>query len=270
MNKRQIEVEKAKLAAENAELRHLQAIYKKALQDVQEKLAVTDGKISVILANIDEADDATKSILQSQIYQKKFQLNIKKQLDEFYKELIGNQHKTMQSYLRKCYDLGFTGTMYDIHGQGVPVISPIDQKNVIKAMTLDSKISRGLYQRLGEDVQLLKKRIANNISRGIATSSSYSTIARNIADNSVMGINRAMRIARTEGHRIQSAAAFDAQNAAKAAGADIVKQWDSTLDGRTRETHRLLDGQIREIDEPFEVFGKKRDSRLTLVILQRT
>lgn len=36
--------------------------------------------------------------------------------------------------------------------------------------------------------------------------------------------------------------------------------WDSTLDGRTRDTHRKLDGQIRELDEPFEVAGMKADA----------
>lgn len=50
---------------------------------------------------------------------------------------------------------------------------------------------------------------------------------------------------------------MDAQHVAKSKGADIVKQWDSTLDGNTRDLHRLLDGQIREIDEPFEVGGRK-------------
>jgi hypothetical protein len=39
--------------------------------------------------------------------------------------------------------------------------------------------------------------------------------------------------------------------AAKDEGADIVKQWDATFDGKTRPEHRFLDGQIREIDEPF-------------------
>ena len=32
----------------------------------------------------------------------------------------------------------------------------------------------------------------------------------------------------------------------------MVKQWDATLDGDTRPTHRALDGQIRETDKPFE------------------
>ncbi len=67
----------------------------------------------------------------------------------------------------------------------------------------------------------------------------------------------AYRIARTEGHRITNAATFDAQLKAKDSGADIVKQWDAALDKRTRPHHAQLDGQIREIDKPFEVAGRK-------------
>ena len=66
---------------------------------------------------------------------------------------------------------------------------------------------------------------------------------------------RSMTIARTEGHRVQSEAKMDSYHAAKAKGADIVKQWDATLDSSTRDTHRLLDGQVREIDEDFTVMG---------------
>ena len=31
----------------------------------------------------------------------------------------------------------------------------------------------------------------------------------------------------------------------------------TTLDKKTRKAHRLLDGQIRELDEPFEINGHK-------------
>ena len=36
-------------------------------------------------------------------------------------------------------------------------------------------------------------------------------------------------------------------------GASIKKQWDSTLDGVTRDTHRELDGQIVDVDEEFVI-----------------
>lgn len=255
MNKRQKEVEKAKLTAEEKELNHLKAIYKKAAEDVSNKIAIHDGTINVLLKDYDNLDDVQKSILQSKIYQKQFQESLQKQLNGFLADLNSGQYKSIDEYLNGCYETGFLGSMYDIHGQGIPIITPIDQKKVVKAKDIDSKINKKLYERLGDDVDILKKRIANNISRGIATSDSFANIARNIASASNMGFNRAMRIARTEGHRIQATAAFDAQHAAKKAGADIVKQWDAALDSRTRDSHRELDGQIRELDELFEVNG---------------
>lgn len=50
---------------------------------------------------------------------------------------------------------------------------------------------------------------------------------------------------------IQQTSSRDAQHAAKGKGADIVKQWDAVLDGRTRDSHRRVDGEIRELDEKF-------------------
>lgn len=70
-------------------------------------------------------------------------------------------------------------------------------------------------------------------------------------------LSRARTIVRTEAGRVQEQANFDAANKAKAAGADVVKQWSAVLDGKTRDTHRELDHQIREMDKPFEAHGKK-------------
>ncbi len=255
MNKYEKEVELAKLKAEKQELNHLKSIYNKATKDIANKIEISNGKINVLLKDFDELDDVQKSILQSQIYQRDFQLSLKKQIDEFLSVLQTEQYESIDEYLKKCYETGYIGSMYSIHGQGIPLIMPIDQKAAARAMTHDTKLSKRLYTKLGEDVNLLKKRIANNISRGIATADSYANIARNIANGTNVGVNRTMTIARTESHRIQVLGAVDAQQKAKDAGCDVVKQWDAALDGRTRPHHRQLDGQIRELDEPFEVDG---------------
>lgn len=116
---------------------------------------------------------------------------------------------------------------------------------------LDSKVSGGLYSALGVDVKGLKKSIAAEITRGIASGMSYADIARNISNVSKAPLSRAKTIARTEGHRIQQASTRDAQRFAKSKGVDVVKQWDATLDGKTRDSHRAVDGEIRELDEKF-------------------
>lgn len=192
------------------------------------------------------------SILQSKIYQKHFQESLKQQIDNIIAELNNKNYESINSYLKSSYDLGYTGTMYDLAGQGIPLVMPINQLAMVKAVQLSPKVSKRLY---GEYVHQLSKHIRNEVSRGIATADSYANIARNISNASKIGFNKSMRIARTEGHRVQCTAAFDAQHKAMDAGADIVKQWDATLDGRTRPLHRELDGQIRELDEPFDVGG---------------
>ena len=62
---------------------------------------------------------------------------------------------------------------------------------------------------------------------------------------------KAMRITRTESHRISNRASFNACFTAKSKGANVVKQWDATLDGRTRHSYRIVDSEIAELEERF-------------------
>ena len=257
MNKQQKEVTKAQLQAEQEELNALEEIYRAAAADIKNKIQISDGEINFLLAHYDELDDEMKSILRSQIYQRKFQQSLERQIDQHIGALDSDVYTSVDGYLKQCYETGYTGAMYDLKFQGIPLAMPIDEKKVVRALRHNTKLSVTLYKKLGIDVKTMKKRIAVNISRGIATSSSWSKIAQNIDAEVKIGYNKTMRIARTEGHRIQCESAFDAQHDAKKAGADIVKQWDSALDKRTRPHHRLLDGQLRELDEPFEVEGRR-------------
>lgn len=252
MSGRQLQVEKAKLQNEAAVLRELKQTYAQASKDIAEKIRIHNGKIDVLLKDIDNLDEKTRSILQAQIYQRDFQNALKRQIDAYMDVLNTSNSKTMSEYLANCYKNGFIGSIFDMHGQGVPLSIPIDPKKLAKASVLTPKLSRKLYGQYAGDV---KQATRSAISRGIATASSYAEISRNINAQVHVGYNKAARIARTEGHRIQASSAFDAQHAARDAGADVVKQWDAALDGRTRDTHQQLDGQIRELDEPFEVMG---------------
>lgn len=248
MNKAQKQVQQVQLDSEQRTIRQLQRVYEQAKKD-------TERKISELSSRTDLEN------LQSIVYQKQYQEAIKKQLEGVLDDLQGKQFTTVADYLQESYHNGYIGVMYDLTQQGIPVIMPINQEQVVKALQTDSKISQGLYIRMGEDVQYLKRSIRAELSRGIAQGSSWNEIAGRIANgmNSPYrkALNRTILIARTEGHRIQQQSALDAQYRAKEKGADIVKQWDSTLDNKTRPHHRRLDGQIRELDEPFEVDGLK-------------
>lgn len=239
MNNRQKELLKHQLKSEKEILSELKKIYESSLSEIDEK-------IQILLSD---------ELTQSKIYRVEYQKALKGQVSAILENLNNNQYESVSDYLKDCYEDGFIGTLYDLQGQGIPLIFPINQEEIVEAIILDSKISEGLYTKMGNNVSDLKKRISSEISRGISTASPYAEIARNIRSHANITVNQSMRIVRTEGNRIHNRSALDAALKAKARGADTVKVWDATLDGVTRPHHRQLDGQVRELEEDFEVDG---------------
>lgn len=262
MNSKQKIVQQQFLNNEKEVLKLLKNTYTQSQKDVEKKIAKLEFDINGLQQEYDWAADEDKagiqSKIQAKIYQKQYQEALHGQIDTILDNLHTKAYKGVDDYLKHSYEDGFIGTMYDLHGQGIPLIMPIDQQAVTRAVQLDSKISKNLYTKMGENVQDLKKNIAAEVSRGIVNGASYADVAQQIKLKMTGTYNtnggamaRAMTIARTEGHRVQVQAGFDACYAAKDMGANVLKQWDSALDNRTRPTHRVVDGEIRELDKPF-------------------
>ena len=252
MNSSQKEVQQTHLDEEKKVIRQLKQVYSQAIKDCE-------AKISALNARTDMQN------LQSIIYQKQYQEALESQLSAIMTNLQANEYQNISDYLTGSYTNGYVGAMYDIQKQtGCTVLTPINQSQVVAALQTDSKLSKSLYSRLGEDVTYLKKSVKAELSRGIANGSSWLDIASHIANGMntpyKKALNNAIRIARTEGHRIQQQSQLDALKAAAEEGADVVKQWDSTLDSRTRPDHREADGQLRELDEKFRVGGEDMEA----------
>lgn len=241
MNKREKEVLQIQLDNEKEILAKLTKQYERALKEINLKIRLYQ----------------SNELTQSRIYHIQYQKDLKRQVEAILEKLHADEYSTIQEYLSDSYSTAYIGTMYDMAGQGIPILSPIDQKAAVKAIMTDSKINTDLYTALGVDTKQLKSAISEEITRGIAAGDFYDSIAQSISLITNAPLNRAMTIVRTEAHRIQQASADDARQEAKKKGADVVKQWDATLDGKTRDSHRRLDGQIREVDEYFEIDGKK-------------
>lgn len=100
--------------------------------------------------------------------------------------------------------------------------------------------------------EALRMVISDGVDKGLA----WRDIGRNI--EKVYGddfdARRSMMIARTE---IVAASNFGAREGAKATGLELEKEWVSTPDDRTRDTHVDCNGQTRDMDEYYKV-GKSR------------
>lgn len=69
--------------------------------------------------------------------------------------------------------------------------------------------------------------------------------------------NAAIRDARTMTTSAECGGREDAYKRGESMGIEMLERWVATLDGRTRHTHRLLDGQTKPVGGTFEVEGDK-------------
>ena len=98
-----------------------------------------------------------------------------------------------------------------------------------------------------------QKKIAGAVTQGILQGESIDNIAKRIARNTAQQNSKAMiRYARTATTSAQNAGRMETMRRAKGMGISCKKKWMATLDGRTRDAHAALDGQVADIDEPFK------------------
>ena len=240
MYKVEKEVEQVLLNNEKNVLKQLEQTYVKALADIKGRLRLL------------QAREETQSV----IYQINYQKSLEKQINAIIGVLQQDNITTVQDFLNHMYEDGYIGIQYELMKQGVPVITSINQTEVISS--LFKKTGRMTFaDRMNVNMKDFKQKVKDTITRGIASGSTYRDIASQLSLVTSEDLYKSYRIARTEGHRITTEAKLNSMKKAKQQGADVVKQWDATLDGKTRKNHRKLDGQWVEVDEYFTLGNKK-------------
>ena len=111
------------------------------------------------------------------------------------------------------------------------------------------------------DIPLDKKwnaqKIVSEITQGILTGESIPKIATRLQTITDMNRNSAIRNARTAITGAENAGRIESYHYAESIGITLQKEWLATLDDRTRDEHRSLDGQRVDVDEPFTVDGEE-------------
>ena len=104
---------------------------------------------------------------------------------------------------------------------------------------------------VAKDMAWNRRLIANQITQGVLLGESIPKIAKRMQD--VTGANRAaaVRLARTSTTAAENAGRVDSYRRAQSLGIELKQEWLATLDGRTRSSHRKLDGEKVEVGEKF-------------------
>lgn len=133
-------------------------------------------------------------------------------------------------------------------------------------MTFTVPTARQIANALAQPIDLIKlaptfarhrkqviEKLRGHIAQGVLAGNSYNQIANAINKDVGLSMRQARMVARTETGRAQSVSSEDAAQTAKDNGARLVGYWDSTLDTRTRPSHRRLDGKQEDGAGNFKI-----------------
>lgn len=244
-NKYQLEIEKLLQASERNVSKELYQMYKSLADDISKEIVE-------LQKEIDETDKFSKKLQKERLEA------IRDQMDRKIRIVEQDQKSSIWSFLRYNGDTAYNSLFYEFEmSEKIPLAFGMLTEKQLNVIINTPVASRKLSTRLKGNARKMKKNLNRVLIQGFGKGLSTEKMARQISDIGGAEYRRAMNIARTEAGRVTGVTRQRSQNHAKELGVYVKKEWISTLDGKTRHNHRELDGQIREVDEYFEINGRR-------------
>ncbi|MCL1950450.1 MAG: phage minor head protein [Turicibacter sp.] len=229
------EIEGILLREEKQALKALERLYTLSLRDIKREVLKLQQR------------EQTQSVQ----YQLQYRLEALRQIEAIVEKLHSGTYDTLYDFVTQTYETSHIGANYSLNKQGIPIMTPINPAEVVSVATRTVE-GWTMAQRVGRDMNTFKKSVGVEVIKGINQRLPYIEVAKNLSRVTGESLNSSYRIARTEGGRAQSEGKMYVARDFKSKGADIVKQWNSFLDAKTRPTHQALDQQVQEIEDNFE------------------
>ena len=149
---------------------------------------------------------------------------------------VNHNYGTYEAEVGSGYDT--TYTMYDKH-----TVSRLLKENpdLLPEPTVNIPRDR-LWNR---------QHLQSELLRGILTGASMREIAKRFQSVTDMTERSAMRNARTAVTGAENAGRIDSYKRAEKMGIKMKQMWMATLDGRTRDSHAMMDGEEQEVGKKF-------------------
>lgn len=209
--------------------------------------------------------DAYEELSFSKRLEAERQIQIANKIDNILIDL----NKWSESDIRKSIEseanFGYYGTWYALEGaENIQLSFAMLPEKYIEELVNKPVNGKRFSKRLYDNRKALADRVTTSLLKGASSGKGYAKIAKEIGELTEADYKKALRIARTEGGRVQSVTKQRSYEEAKSKGVDIEKQWMSTLDAKTRHSHQSLDGQVVGVDDDFvsESGNKAKGPRL--------
>lgn len=243
MNKYQKEIESLLTAQFTQTSKEIKKAYDKTLKEIKNKVEYYMMQTSALsYAQKLEVGRLTSLMLQ-----------MENELDF----LNGVQKDHMYKFLESSGQIAFNELFYDFEmTQGFSIQFNMLNKKLIQTIVDTPVKGIKLSTRLEDGViSKLKANLISQLTVGLSQGKSYEQMAHALSDVAESSYKRAMNIMRTEAGRVQSVTRQKSMAEADKRGIEFEKVWSSALDTKTRDNHRILDGQAVKPDAYFKVNG---------------
>ena len=240
--------------------RHLSAIYARAEKELTEKAEAyfkrfeeLDAKKRALVDAGKLTEEEYKRWRQNKIMTGRHWTTMKEQAAQ---ELL-QANRTAQEYINGrlpgIYSLNYNSTGEAIEGavRGYS-FELVDASTVKNLATSDKTLLPYKYVDGKKDVRWNTQKVNSEVLQGIVQGESIPNIAKRLQNVTEMNRASAIRNARTTVTSAENKGRMDMLHDAADKGVITHKVWMAAIDARTREAHRLLDGQEQEIDDPFD------------------
>lgn len=241
--------------------KNLEEIYSEAEKDIQDKLTTFMSKYSAknqIKLDKLSAGEITQeeynNWVQGQIFQKK-------QWQNKHDQIIGvmtNTNKVAVNMVNgSMYGVFAFNSNYQAYqiekGFGINFgFGLYDTSTVTNLIKNDPQILPKWKINEKKDYIWNSKKVNNAITQGIIQGESLDKITKRISTGLCAQNENLMKtFARTGMTQAQNAGRYQRQMDAKQLGINLVKEWMSTLDGRTRDSHRHMDGEKIKVGDKW-------------------
>lgn len=154
--------------------------------------------------------------------------------------------RDIEYHWRNVYQLQYDGAAWVYQqGYGLPVTGGAKVRLVAGAIYSDF-YGNAFPELVKKNWAAYYDTIMSEVVRGLNQGHSYSKMARIIKERADTNYAKAIRLAATEAHRIQSQSYLDSLTILDEAGIEYGKMWISTIDSKTREDHISMDGDFAD------------------------
>lgn len=239
--------------------KRLAGIYHRAQKGIEEKATAYFEQFERLDAEkrkLVEAEKMTeeeyKQWRQNKMLYGKRYTDLKKQIAAEIAHVNETAYAYINEQLPELYAIGYDA--FSDVADGIPGYSftLVDADTVRHLATTDKSILP--YKKLdrAKDIPWNMKRVNAEVLQGILQGESIPKIAARMQKVTGSNAEAAVRTARTAVTEAENRGRQDSYERARKDGVMLKRKWIATYDMRTRHAHALLDGQLAEVDEPFE------------------